>query len=113
LGEELMTYDEDPSAVDEAVTVLHKGMIVDPLNYDCTNALARAYEKKCDLVNAIKYGKLATEQPNSNSNSPYFLGTLYMKKKDFKNAAESFRTLLRINNEHPEALIEYATISSI
>lgn len=56
-----MTYDEDPSAVDEAVTVLHKGMIVDPLNYDCTNALARAYEKKGDLVNAIKYGKLATE----------------------------------------------------
>lgn len=108
-----MTYDEDPSAVDEAVTVLHKGMIVDPLNYDCTNALARAYEKKGDLVNAIKYGKLATEQPNSNSNSHYFLGTLYMKKKDFKNAAESFRTLLRINNEHPEALIEYATISSI
>jgi cytochrome c-type biogenesis protein CcmH/NrfG len=36
-----------------------------------------------------------------------------MKKKDFKNAAESFRTLLRINSEHPEALIEYATISSI
>lgn len=36
-----------------------------------------------------------------------------MKKKDFKSAAEAFRTLLRINNEHPEALIEYATISTI
>ncbi|CAD8177771.1 unnamed protein product [Paramecium octaurelia] len=113
LGEALMIYDEDPTAIDEAIVILHKGMIVDPLNYECTNALARAYEKKGDLVQAIKYGKLATEQPNSDSNSHYFLGTLYFKKKDLKSAAESFITQLRINNKHPEALIEYATISSI
>lgn len=61
LGESLMVHDEDPTAVDEAIIVLHKGMQVDKLNYECTNALARAYEKKGDLINAIKYGKLATE----------------------------------------------------
>lgn len=38
---------------------------------------------------------------------------LYMKKKDLKLAAESFRTLLKIDSEHVDALIEYATISSI
>ncbi|CAK74901.1 unnamed protein product (macronuclear) [Paramecium tetraurelia] len=113
LGEALMIHDEDPTAIDQAVIVLHKGMIVDPLNQECTDALARAYEKKGDLDNAIKYGKLATEQPNSNQNSHYYLGTLYFKKKDLKSAAKSFITLLRINNKHPEALIEYATISSI
>lgn len=55
-----MLYEEDPSLIEEAIAVLLKGVTIDPLSYDCTSTLARAYEKKGDLVEAIHYAKIAT-----------------------------------------------------
>lgn len=60
LGEAYLRFEEENS-VEEAIQVLQKGLIIDPLNYDCTNALARAYEKQGDLDNAIHYAKQATQ----------------------------------------------------
>ena len=71
-------------------------MSLDSQNYDCTISLAKAYEHKQDLVQAIMYAKQATQQPNSNMNSYFYLGTLYMKKKELKAASEAFRALLSI-----------------
>ena len=49
LGKAYMQYDEDSTAIEDAILILSKGLIIDPFNYECTSLIAKAYEKKGDL----------------------------------------------------------------
>lgn len=44
-----MQYDEDSTAIEDAILILAKGLLIDPLHYECTSLIAKAYEKKGDL----------------------------------------------------------------
>jgi tetratricopeptide (TPR) repeat protein len=76
--------------LDEAIAYLTRGLEIQETNYDCLIGLSKAYERKNELDKAIQLAHLAIEQPNSNINSVFYLGMLYLKKKDVKNASEQF-----------------------
>jgi Tfp pilus assembly protein PilF len=46
LGEGYLMYEEEEGSVDDAIATLERGLQIDPMNYDVTISLAKAYEKK-------------------------------------------------------------------
>jgi len=89
VGEAYLKVEND-KGLDEAIAYLTRGLEIQETNYDCLIGLSKAYERKNELDKAIQLAHLAIEQPNSNINSVFYLGMLYLKKKDVKNASEQF-----------------------
>lgn len=81
LGEAHLLFEEE-DYTNEAITYLSNALEIDQNNYDALIGLGKAYEKKNDFDKAIQFTNMAITQPNSNINSQYFLGMLYLKKKD-------------------------------
>ncbi len=84
LGEGYLMVEDDDSATDEAKKYLINAISMDPNNYNALVGLAKAYEKKNDIDLAIKFAEQASLKPNANLNSVYYLGMLFLKKKEMK-----------------------------
>ena len=59
--------------------------MIDETNHDCLIGLGKAYAKINELDKAIEFTVLATESKDSVAMTFFYLGMLYLKKKDYKN----------------------------
>ena len=57
--------------------------------------MAKSYEKKKNLPEALNYAKKALEVEKHNTQALFFLAGLYAKMKDFKNAITFYKNILR------------------
>ncbi len=80
--------------MDDAISYLSKAIEQDPRNYDCLIGLAKAYEKKGELEKAVQCAELAIDTPEPNINAIFYLGMLLLKKKDIKQAGDTFKRVL-------------------
>eukprot|EP00825_Cyclidium_porcatum_P039010 TRINITY_DN4639_c0_g1_i2.p1 TRINITY_DN4639_c0_g1~~TRINITY_DN4639_c0_g1_i2.p1 ORF type:complete len:861 (-),score=174.23 TRINITY_DN4639_c0_g1_i2:47-2629(-) len=97
--------------LDKAFEYVKKAQTINPDDGESLLILSKIFEKKQKLDKAIEFGIEAIQKIKEvDYDAQFYLGKLYLKKKDIQQASEIFKQILKKDITYCPALIEYATI---